>query len=71
MLTVPRFEPEIFEENIKIVAKDNVSVKIKDHKTDKIICIVNYGNNAKTNKELSAKIIETIEEFVESEENGN
>ncbi|MEE1227212.1 MAG: hypothetical protein UHM08_08945 [Bacteroidales bacterium] len=71
MLTVPRFEPKLFEKDTKIVAGHNVSVNIKDHKTDKVVCIVNYGKTDKVNMELSAKIIETIEEFIESEENDN
>ena len=65
VITIPRFEKKIKEVPYKISIENKRTVLIKDHKTDKFVIVVNFDETQETNSELADKIIETIEEYLD------
>lgn len=69
-ITIPRFEAKTIEKGIKFTIDGNQVVIIQDHKTDKIIGMINLTKQPNNNLELAQQIITTIETWItENEEN--
>ena len=66
MMTVPRFEKKyikVIPQEIKIHSEK--TILIKDHKSDKVIGLINLEDVKKDNEYLADRIIELIEEFID------
>ena len=65
-MTVPRFEKKyikVIPQEIKIHSEK--TILIKDHKSDKVIGLINLEDVKKDNEYLADRIIELIEEFID------
>lgn len=68
MITIPRFEPYVEEKGINLQITSKAVVLIKDHKTDKIIGMINLSKISDDNLDLAEDIIETIENWITENE---
>ena len=69
-ILINRFEiKEINKAPANVHVENKSAILIKDHTTDRIISLIQLGNNKDENKELAARIIEAIEDYLESDVN--
>ena len=65
VMTIPRFEKKKIEVPYTIKIENKRSIFIKDHTTDNYVVVVNFESTQEKNSELADKIIETIEEYLD------
>lgn len=68
-IQVDRFEPIKIKKDLKLLLENEKGVIIKDHLTDKIIAFVTLEQTADKNIIVARKLIEAIENHIESNEN--
>ena len=69
MITIPRFaKKELNKIPTEVKLHSDATILIQDHLNDNIVGFIQLDGKKKDNEFLAGKIIEVIEEFIESDD---